>query len=468
MSIVDQYELSFFSLMIRMIQMKRAEAHSPEQLVALQQKRLSRLLKHVVGRSEFYRKYYREHGVDLDRLDEIRIEDLPVIDKQIMMNNFDQFVCDKNLKRSELEKFVSDPAFKDKKYKGRYEVTHTSGSSGQIGIFVYGARDWTTVKAMVFTRVSGMRSTFLRRNRYAFVAVIDGHYGGISLARSGPKAIVDFLPLDITRPINELVAVLNDFQPDILSGYASGVYLLALEQINGNLKIKPEKVMCSADPLTQPMAKLIRQAFGVEPFNIYAATESVGMATECACHQGFHLFNDWHIFEVVDKNGEPAGANTFGNLIMTNLYNYTQPVIRYRMDDSIILDDKACSCGWPFPLMKTIEGRVEQYLMFEQPNGIIKRLHPIIFVEFIVPGLEKLQVVQTDKNKLQLNVILKADQEETLSNIKGRMDAILKMNQLQDTLEYTIKVLQDIPNNARTGKFKLIVPLEEYNQPAGL
>lgn len=87
-------------------------------------------------------------------MDPVRLTDLPIIDKQIMMDHFDQLVCDRELRKADLERFVSDPATAGKKYKGRFEVIHTSGSSGRIGIFVYGANDWTLQRALAFSRIS--------------------------------------------------------------------------------------------------------------------------------------------------------------------------------------------------------------------------------------------------------------------------------------------------------------------------
>jgi phenylacetate-CoA ligase len=456
----DQYEMSSINLVLRMWQMRRSETLNLEQLIEHQQKRFTRLLKYVIDHSEFYRHYYQEYGVNLEKLDQVRLEDLPIIDKQVIMKNFDQLVCDRALQRADLERFVSDPGTAGKKYKGRFEVTHTSGSSGRIGIFVYGANDWTMLEALAFSRISKTRLHWPRKTRVAFMGVIDGHYAGISLTRSGPKSVVKFLPIDISWPIKKIVAELNGFLPHVLSGYASGIYLLALEQQKGNLTIKPEKIMCSADPLTENMADVIHQAFGVRPFNCYAATESIAMAAECRKHNGIHLFNDWHIFEIIKPDGRPAGPGETGNLVITNLYNYTQPLIRYRMDDSLILADKTCSCGWAFPLIKGIEGRVEEYLRFELPDGHTQLLHPFVFVEFFVPGLEKLQVVQLEKNKLRLNVVINGDIGQTTARIKDRMDVILKMNQMIGFVDYEIAVLEEIASDPKTGKFKLVVPYD--------
>ncbi len=458
MSVNNKYKLSLINIILKIHQMKKSEALSLEQIKSLQHKRFVKLLKHVVKHSEFYKKYYQEHGVNIKKLDQIAIEDLPIIDKKIMMENFDQLVCDNNIKKNEIEKFVSDRGMLDRKYKGIYEVIHTSGSSGRIGFFVYGPNDWSILKALVFTRISKNKLHIFKKTKHAFIGAIDGHYAGISLAKDAPKILFDFLPIDINRPMQESITDMNLFMPDSLSGYSSGVYLLALEQLKGNLKIRPERILCSADLLTDSVVGVIHKAFGVKPIDFYAATESIGMAAQCDLHQGLHMFNDWHIFEVIKQNGEPADRGESGNLIITNLYNYTQPLIRYRMDDEVIIERNQCSCGWSFPLFSRIAGREEEFLIFEDSDGNIEFIHPIVFVEFVVAGLEKFQVVQVTRNNLRLNVVIHGDRDSVISGIRNRMDEILKKKKLIDFVGYEINVVDDIPNDSRTGKYKLIIP----------
>lgn len=463
MNVYDKYKykLSLINTMIHIHQMKKSEAMNLEQLKSLQRKRFIKLLKHVVRYSEFYKNYYQEYGINIERIDQLAIEDLPIIDKKIMMENFNQLVCDKNIKKDEIEKFINDPDMMDRKYKGICEVIHTSGSSGRIGFFVYGPNDWSILKALVFTRVSKNKLHIFRKTKHAFIGAIDGHFAGISLAKDAPRLLFDFLPVDINRPIQESITDLNLFMPDSLSGYSSGVFLFALEQLKGNLKVRPERILCSADHLTDSMVEVIYKAFGVRPINFYAATESIGMAAQCDLNEGFHMFNDWHIFEVVKQNGEPTEHGELGNLIVTNLYNYTQPLIRYRMDDEIMIEEKQCPCGWAFPLFSKIAGREEEFLIFKDPEGNIEFIHPVVFVEFIVGGLEKFQVVQVDKNNLRLNVVIRGDKDSITSRIRIRMDEILKKKKLIDFVGYEINVVDDIPNDPKTGKYRLIIPFKE-------
>jgi phenylacetate-CoA ligase len=452
--------VSIFNLLKKIQQVKNAEQLNAQEIKFLREKRFKNLLKHVLKKSKFYGRHYQEHGITIDKVDQITLKDLPPINKTIMMEHYDDFACDPELKREELEKFISDPSNRGKKYKNSYQIIHTSGSSGTIGLFVYGANDWDMLQALVLTRVSKTKISLFKKTKLAFIGATDGHYAGISLVQGAPRLFIDLLPLSINSPFQEICQKVNEFQPDALSGYSSGVNLLAGEQIKGSININPKRIICSADSLTAKMKETIKKAFGIEPTNFYGASESIGLAAECDTGQGFHLFDDWHCFEIVDKNLKSVKLGEPGRLLMTNLYNYTQPLIRYQLDDEIILDDKPCLCGSSFPIIKNIAGRQEEFLWFERPDRTREYIHPIVIVEFFVPGLEKLQIIQTQKNELLMKVIIHGNRKETLSEIRRRMAEILKGKGLENIVSFEVEVVQEIGNNPRTGKFKLVIPFE--------
>jgi phenylacetate-coenzyme A ligase PaaK-like adenylate-forming protein len=339
-------------------------------------------------------------------------------------------------------------------------VVHTSGSSGTIGLFVYGPGDWDILMAMVLARVTRTRINFRRKIRMAYIGATDGNYAGISLAGHAPRFLYRFLPLHINSPIEEIVSKIQDFQPDSISGYSSGAYILAKEQIAGRLNISPKKIVCSADHITTKIRETIRNAFGVDPIAFYAASESIAMAAECATHQGFHLFDDWHVFQLVDKDRNPVPAGNPGRVILSNLYNYTQPLIRYEMNDVLVLNDEPCACSWVSPTIRSIGGRQENFLWFEKPDGTKDFIHPLVMVEFMVLGLRKIQVVQPERNRLVLRSVLRGDPDEACRRIRRRMLEVLQSKNLEDVVEFDIEIVDRIENDPKTGKYRLIIPFE--------
>lgn len=302
--------------------------------------------------------------------------------------------------------------------------------------------------------------TFFRKTRLAFIGATDGHYAGVSLASDAPKFIFDVLPVSINSPLPEIVEKMNNFYPDVLTGYASGVHLLAQEKLRGGIRISPKRIITSADTLTPDMRATIEKAFGVAPVNFYAASESLCLGAECDLEHSLHIFNDWHRFELLGSEGNAVREGESGNLVLTNLYNYTEPLIRYRMNDELILDKKKCACKSPFPVIKAIAGRTEDFLWFEDDRGRAEYLHPILLAEFFVPGLRKFQFIQTGKNSLTMKAVIEegGDKAKILQEIKARMKKILEEKKLDAIVVFFVEEVNDIANDPKTGKFKLVIP----------
>jgi phenylacetate-CoA ligase len=454
------YQQSVGNVILKILALKKTERLSLEQLQNLQTKRFRKLLRHVLQCSRFYKSYYNQHGININNSEKISVTDLPPISKQMMMDHYDDLVCDQCLKRKHIEEFLSGSANPRERYRNIYTVIHTSGSCGTISLFVYGPEDWAVIKALVVARVV-QPPPYLRRIKMSFIGATDGHYAGVSLASDVPGMWARFLPLSINSPLETIDHKSNTFHPDVLSGYSSGIHLLAQEQVKGEVAIKPERIICTSDPLTHEMRHTIKQAFGREPINFYAASESLSMAAQCERHENLHMFTDWHIFEAVDDNFRPVPAGTPGNLLLTNLYNYTQPLIRYQMHDEIVINGQSCGCGLPFPTMRNVAGRQEEFLWFDNADGKRDYLHPIVLVELFVAGLKKFQVIQTQRNEMLMKVVVDGNQTEVLAAIRRRMHEIFCGKKLDTTVTLNLEVVQDIPNDPKTGKYKLIIPLKD-------
>jgi phenylacetate-coenzyme A ligase PaaK-like adenylate-forming protein len=127
--------------------------------------------------------------------------------------------------------------------------------------------------------------------------------------------------------------------------------------------------MCSSEVLTAESRLRIHRAFGVEPFNVYAATEPAGIAAEGERHR-LHLFEDLVITEIVDDRSRPVPVGVVGaKVLVTVLFSRTQPLIRYEMSDTLILSDRNCDGGRGFALVDSIQGRIEEVLALPPPDG---------------------------------------------------------------------------------------------------
>ena len=121
--------------------------------------------------------------------------------------------------------------------------------------------------------------------------------------------------------------------------------LLAEEQLAGRLRLSLRTMSTSSELRTPEAAARIEEAFGVRPFDLYATTEGL-WGGECERHEGPHLFEEDVIVENVDDDGRavPDGAPG-ARLLVTNLVNRVQPLIRLEVSDAVTLSATTCGCG---------------------------------------------------------------------------------------------------------------------------
>ena len=173
--------------------------------------------------------------------------------------------------------------------------------------------------------------------------------------------------------------------------------LLASEQLAGRLAITPEVVFSASEVLTGETRRRIEQAWGRRPFDVYAATETAGIAAECQVHRGLHLFEDLVVTEVVDGDHRPVPPGVPGEkLLVTVLFGRTQPLIRYELSDTITSSDRLrCPCGRPFALIEGIQGRIEEALSFPARSGGQVTVQPAV-VHGVMDGVpaEGWQLIQ--------------------------------------------------------------------------
>ena len=439
--------MSFINLIKKKIKYDKHLDLTEKEVKKLQRNKLNNLLKFSYKNSDFYREKFQGLGLNYGDLEEVDLKDLPTTDKNKLMNNFNQVVTDKDLRKEDIINFVDEHPDPAAVYKNKYYIIHSSGTTGEIGYYVYDQDNWELLKAVGASRL--FRSFGLKRKKYAFIGASDGHYAGISFFLSPVNRLEelfyrDFLVLDINYPLDSYIEKLNKLKPDVISGYPSAMSMLLDYQEKGSLNIKPETIICGGEPLTKEAYNKIVNNWQQEPINYYGTSESIMMGAGIG-RDGLYIFDDLIILEIKEDK-----------VLLTNLYNYTEPLIRYEMDDLIIKGSKKDK-KWPFTFIENISGREEEMLWMENETGSKDFIHPIVFAEFHVKGLKKFQIIKTSDIALTFKAV-KADEykkEDLKKNIEKRLYEILEKKQMKN-LNITIQFVKDIENDPQTGKFKLI------------
>jgi putative adenylate-forming enzyme len=350
------------------------ERWTRQELVAFQRGQEVRLREFAVNRSPFYRRFYRG-------LEHAPLGDLPVLTKAALMDNFDQISTDSALRLADLQVYLERPDA-GPVFGGRYWVAATSGSSGRKAIIPSTVGEWAAVIAS-YGRASewtGVRAGPGHPVRMAVVSSATPWHQSARVAASVRSPFIATERLDAGWPLGQIVARLNALRPDVLVAYASMVRTLAAEQLAGRLAISPRAVNSSSEVLTAEARAMAERAWQVPPFNVYAATETGGIAAECRHHHGLHLFEDLVIPEVVDDAYRPVPPGTPGTrLLVTVLASRTIPLIRYEMTDRLMLATGPNPCGLPFRLAGAVEGRTDDALILPAARGGSISVHPVAF-----------------------------------------------------------------------------------------
>jgi phenylacetate-CoA ligase len=235
------------------------------------------------------------------------------------------------------------------------------------------------------------------------------------------------LHLSASDPVEILVPQLNEWQPDSIGGYPSVMNALAIEQQEGRLQIHPKIITVSSELLVEEMRQRMEAVWGQKIFNTYVVTEVGALAGECNAHSGLHLYEDLDIVEVVDKFNRPVPPGVYGDkLLITRLFNTTQPLIRYEVSDRLCLSSLSCPCGRSFALVEDIQGRKEDILFFPGTAGTEVRIMPHVFhkVMDVIP-VREWQIIQEEGG---LRVLVSGvregfSQEALVNSLQGILSA---------------------------------------------
>jgi phenylacetate-coenzyme A ligase PaaK-like adenylate-forming protein len=343
---------------------------SREELLSYQGEQLRSLLRHAVDRSPYYRETLGQDAPERP------LESLPVLTKPTLMREFDRVVTDTRLRKKEIEGFL-EQADAGARYLGEYHVFSTSGSTGIPGIFVFSHRElafWAAQALASLARVGVTPETRL-------VAI--GAPSALHITRQlfAPMMAGSPAPrLSVLTPLEEMVAELNRFRPEALLSYASVVGLLAEEQRQGRLRIAPRIVITTSEVLTEDAAHRIEQAWGSRPLNAYASTEDPGpTAVSSPEDPGLEIWESSAVLEVVDDQYRPVPAGEPGTrVLLTNLVNRAQPLIRYELSDSVVVAEGPNPAGRPWGRLARVDGRADDILLLPATGGGTVRVHPFL------------------------------------------------------------------------------------------
>jgi phenylacetate-CoA ligase len=422
--------------------LKQNERLADEELRKIQLRKLRILLDHAYTSVPYYRSLFRERGLNPD--DIVSLEDLsrlPLLNKETVRKNHDDLLAE-------------DVG------RARLLCVHTSGTTGKP-LDLYQTRE-------------------LFQKEYAFWW-FHRSWAGIGLGdRTATLAGHPIAPVEQEKPpfwvrnyredqmifssyhmsqqnLGSYCQALEGFQPKLIHGYPSSIYLVALHLNDNRIEtVRPKAVFTSSETIFEYQRTEIERAFGCKVFCYYGNAERAGYIGECE-EGNQHALPEHSIVEFLGDDEEPVGPGQPGRLVCTNIDNQAMPLIRYVTDDVAVPlpADQKCPCGRGGRLVESVVGRVEDYVVTPEGRHVGRLDH--IFKG--ARNVKEAQIFQPSRERIIVRIVRDAafgseDETALIRNARER---------LGNTIEISFDYVPGI-ERTNTGKFRFIVsevPLQE-------
>lgn len=246
------------------------------------------------------------------------------------------------------------------------------------------------------------------------------------------------------------IKLIKSSSAKIMFAYASSAKLLADYVLANRISdIGLKAIFTTAEVLFPAHKEKIKEAFRCEVFNFYGANDGGIAAFECSEHNGLHQVSERAILEIIDENNHHVAVGEEGNIITTDLTNYTMPFIRYKVEDRASMFMDSCKCGRNLPLISEIKGRISDFIIGLHGEKVHGEFFSHLFSQY--NWIEEFQIVQ--RNLQEIKIILKTNRTEHHSD-NLLIQSILKhkFKSMQVNLNY----VQNIEKTAG-GKYKFII-----------
>lgn len=365
-----------------------------DDLVAWQGRRLRRWLEHVVPRVDFYAERAR------------RLEDLPIVDKSVLMQNFDKF------NTAHITAAEGWAAFESGQLVRGYTVGASTGTSGNRGLFVISEGERFEWLGVLLAKV--LPNFPFERARVALILPLNTRLYGAA----GRTGLIDLKFFNLRDGLAGIGPDLARFAPDTIIAPPKVLRHLAETQP----ELRPKRLLSGAEVLDPLDRAAIEAGFGVTVREIYMATEGLlGVACE---HGTLHLVEDAVHFEWE----RPFPGSALVTPIISDFTRQTQVMARYRMNDLLLLRQTPCPCGSPLQAVARIQGRSDDVFDLPGTAGTERvMVTPDILRNAIVDshrGIADFRLVQVGEARIELT-LLQSLPEAAVAAAKAALAATL-------------------------------------------
>jgi len=418
-------------------QLEKTQWLSHDVMENMQWQKLLKLIQYATDYSPFYKSLYQKHNVQIDK---IRHKDdllrLPQLTKD-------------DLRYHQQEMLIPHAG-------RRLSKKTTGGSTGQAVTILKERRAMASQDAAMW-----------RCLRWFDIDIGDkqARFWGIPIS-SGTRyknRMIDLLMNRIRlsafnfddQSMKRFVDQVQYFKPKYFYGYVSMLKEFAQFCERNEIHVADfgvKAVVTTSEPLFRETRQYLNNVFQCPVINDYGCGEVGPIAYDCP-EGGFHLMADNLYIEILNDQGTHARNGETGEIVVTELNNYSLPLIRYNLKDIAEVTGEKCSCGRGLPLIRNVTGRALDVLIAR--NG--EKVHGEYF-NYIAEeikrrrlGLKQYQIIQKDPKILEVRIVKDTYYTETT---QAYIDNKIKNKLGRDiTITYTFV---DKISREPSGKLRLV------------
>ncbi len=407
-----------------------------KKLLKFQNNSLRNLLYHAYKNVPYYTKIIDKIGIvkNPDIIDLSKFNEIPILTKNIIRKHTNTLIS------------------KDYQKRGWYHYS-SGGSTGEPLNFIkdlsYNKRAKATWK--YYKHTIGINND--PKNIYLWGSDRDIREGTWDIKEILEKWFTNTKLLNCFKmneeDMRKYCKFINLFKPKYISGYTGCLYEICQFAEKEEFELfTPKLVISAAETLRKEVRQKIENVFGTKLYDSYGSREAACIAGECK-YGLMHTFSFNNYVEILDKNNLPVKEGEEGKVIVTNLHNYSMPLIRYEIGDMAVLGPKNCKCGSPLPPLKKITGRITDH--FKLKDGTMVSAEFFIHLIGVVCNkgkIIKFQVIQEDYKKIKILAVLK----ENISYTERKdIDDKIKIVMGKDC-KINWEFVEDIPKT-KSGKY---------------
>jgi len=261
-------------------------------------------------------------------------------------------------------------------------IHSSTGTTSKPIVMGYTKNDikiWSNLAARFMTAAGVTRDDVVQITfRYGlFTGAFGVHYGAETIGAS-------VIPMG-TGNTDKQIMIMQDYKTTVLVSTSS--YAIALADRLEKLGIDPRSLslkvgLFGGEPWSEKMREEIERRLLLKATDNYVISELTGpgIAGECLCKKGMHIYEDAFIPEIIDPETKavlPAGAE--GELVLTTLVREAFPMIRYRTGDITRLDYAPCECGRTLVRMQKVMRRSDDMLIVRGVNVFPSQIEDALF-----------------------------------------------------------------------------------------